>query len=181
MKKKKLQEIKKRLIALSLAGVVVTASGCASNVDENGVPKCFPLPEEYSRVENYYKYVIENGEATKLYNSKNVYILFDKENYDTSEYIFNEPVTFLGGGEIYDLESEELLVYSTGAGPINNELYYRYIAENNYQVCLADTSDYVEGHETKEYYSLDEIHELEPQIEEGLKTINSVKKLEKNN
>ena len=47
--------------------------------------------------------------------------------------------------------------------------------ENNYQVCLTEVSDYVEGHTGKEYYSLDEIRELEPQIAEGLKIINSAK------
>ena len=49
------------------------------------------------------------------------------------------------------------------------------LIKNNYQVCLTEVSDYVEGHTGKEYYSLDEIKELEPQIAEGLKIINSAK------
>ena len=47
--------------------------------------------------------------------------------------------------------------------------------ENNYQVCLADTSDYVEGHANKGFYLLDEIRELEPQIAQSLKAIDSIK------
>ena len=56
-----------------------------------------------------------------------------------------------------------------------NEQYYDYLRENTYNGCLKDTSDYIEGHINKEYYSLDEIRELEPQIAESLKIINSAK------
>ena len=68
-----------------------------------------------------------------------------------------------------------MLVYGDGINTAYNEDYYKYIRENNYQVCLTEVSDYVEGHTGKDYYSLDEIRELEPQIAEGLKIINSAK------
>lgn len=58
---------------------------------------------------------------------------------------------------------------------MRNQTYYEYLIENNYQVYLANTSDYIEGYNNKEYYSLDEIRKLEPQIAESLKIINSVK------
>jgi len=175
MDKNKLIEIKKRLLALGLAGVMIGTAGCASIKDENGIPKHVSISSEYSNVDDYYKYVMQNGEAVKLYNSANVYLLFDKETYEVSEYIYRDYVTWFGGVELYDLESEEMLVYGNGINTAYNKEYYKYIIENNYQVCLTAVSDYVEGHTGKDYYSLDEIRELEPQIAESLKIINSVK------
>ena len=113
-------------------------------------------------MEDYYKYVVKNGEAIKLYNSQNVYLLYDKETYEVSEYIYRTQVTWFGGAELYDLESEEMLAYGNGIATTYNGEYYKYIVENNYQVCLSEVSDYVEGHSSKDYYSLDEIRKLEP-------------------
>lgn len=178
MDKNKLIEIKKRLLALGLAGVMLGTAGCTSNKDENGVPKCVSISSEYSNVDDYYKYVMQNGEAVKLYNSANVYLLFNKETYEVSEYIFYKKNILGGLGchvELYDLPNENMIVYSDGISTTYNEEYYKYIIENNYQVCLTEVSDYVEGHTGKDYYSLDEIKELEPQIAESLKIINSAK------
>lgn len=178
MDKNKLIEIKKRLLALGLAGVILGTAGCTSNKDENGVPKHVTISSEYSNVDDYYKYVMQNGEAVKLYNSANVYLLFNKETYEVSEYIFYKKNILGGLGchvELYDLQNENIIVYSDGISTTYNEEYYKYIIENNYQVCLTEVSDYVEGHTGKDYYSLDEIRELEPQIAESLKIINSAK------
>ena len=68
-----------------------------------------------------------------------------------------------------------MIFYSDGINTMYNKEYYKYLIENNYQVCLTEVSDYVEGHISKEYYSLDEIKELEPQIVESLKIINFAK------
>ena len=178
MDKNKLIEIKKRLLALGLAGVMIGTAGCTSNKDENGVPKHVSISSEYSNVDDYYKYVMQNGEAVKLYNSANVYLLFNKETYEVSEYIYYRRNILGGLGshvELYDLPNENMIVYSDGISTTYNEEYYKYLIENNYQVCLTEASDYVEGHTGKEYYSLDEIKELEPQIAESLKIINSAK------
>lgn len=178
MDKNKLIEIKKRLLALGLAGVILGTAGCTSNKDGNGVPKRVSISSEYSNVDDYYKYVMQNGEAVKLYNSANVYLLFNKETYEVSEYIFYKKNILGGLGchvELYDLSNENMIVYSDGISTTYNEEYYKYIIENNYQVCLTEVSDYVEGHTGKDYYSLDEIRELEPQIAESLKIINSAK------
>ena len=174
MEKNKLIEIKKRLLALGLAGVILGTAGCASNKDENGVPKRVPISSEYSNITDYYKFVVRGGEAIKLYKAENIYLLFDKETYEAEEYIF-DTVNGKHGGQLYDLEKEELLVYYGGLGDICNEDYNNYLKENNYIVCIKDASDYVEGHNSKEYYSLDEIKELELQVAEGLRIINSAK------
>ena len=178
MDKNKLIEIKKRLLALGLAGVMFGTASCANDNDENNIPEHIPISSEYSNVDDYYKYEVQNGEAVKLYNSSNVYLLFDKETYEVTEYIYYARNVLFGLGnyvELYDLPSENMLVYNDGISIIYNERYYNYIREHNYQVCLTDTSDYVEEHSSKEYYSLNEIRKLEPQIAENLKIINSVK------
>ena len=55
-----------------------------------------------------------------------------------------------------------MFAYGNGIDTTYNGEYYKYIVENNYQVCLSEVSDYVEGHSSKDYYSLDEIRKLEP-------------------
>lgn len=177
MKKEKLKKLKNDLIVLGLIGglatpVIVPVVYSAKNKDENGIPKYVSIPSEYSDVDDYYKYVIQDGKTVKLYNSQNIYLLFDKETYEVTEYIYYNRII---GCELYDLSSENMIFYSDGIGISYNDEYFNYLIENNYQVCLAETSDYVEEHTSKEYYSIDEIRELEPQIAEGLKIINSTK------
>lgn len=175
MDKYKLIQMKKGLIALGLAGVMLGTAECTSSKNENGKPSRVSISQEHSNVEDYYKYVMQNGEAVKLYNSQNVYLLYNKETYEVNEYIFQNQVTCFGGAELYDLETEEMLVYGDGIDTTYNREFYEYLIENNYQVCLNEVSDYVEGHVAKEYYSLDEIKELEQQIEENLRIINKAK------
>ena len=61
-------------------------------------------------------------------------------------YIIEE--MFLGGlgshVELYDLPNENMIVYSDGISTTYNEEYYKYLIENNYQVCLTEASDYIE-------------------------------------
>ena len=180
MKKNKLIELKKRMLALSLAGIMIGTTGCAKK-DENGIPSHSEIPLMYSNVEDYYKYVIKNGEAVKLYCSKNVYIFFNKETYEPSEYIYQ---SYYGSkieqeffsGEMYDLESEEMIAFCEKGAlfPYNKE-YHSYLINNNYIINLANASDYIENYITKDYYSLDEIKELEPLFAESLKLINEAK------
>lgn len=167
MDKYNLIEIKKKLLSLSLAGVMLGTSCCTNNKDENKVPKRVSIPSEYYHIDEYYKYAIQDGEALKFYKSQNIYLLYNKETYEVKEYIYNEDFWSI---ELYDLESEEMLVH-TGY----NRDYYEYMIENNYQVCLKDVNDYIEGHSIKEYYSFEQIKELEPQILESLKMINEAK------
>ena len=177
MEKEQLIKLKKKLIALGLTGVMFGTTGC-TNLDENGVPRRLSISSEYSNVEKYYKYIVQSEEALKLYKSSNVYLLFDKETYEVSEYIYYGGKILGGLGtyvELYDLQSEEMLSYCDGIATSYNDDYYIFIMKNNYKVCLEDASDYVEGHESKEYYSLDEIKELEPHIAKSLKIINATK------
>ena len=48
MNKNKLIEIKKSLLTLGLASVMLGITGCSNNKDENGVPKLVSISSEYS-------------------------------------------------------------------------------------------------------------------------------------
>lgn len=167
--------IKKRLLALGLACMMIGFYACSNKEnEEDELPIRQKISSEYSEVEKCYKYMIENGVATKVYNCENVYLLFNKETLEVSEFLYHDEDILFGAASaatMYDLETEEVLVYSNGISNVINEEYFDYIVENNYQVCLSDVCDYVEGIELKEYYSLEEIRDLEPKISEGLKLI----------
>ena len=176
MDKEKLIKLKRAILALGVAGVMGVTTGCS--LDDNE-PVKRAISTKYSNPDAYYKYIMQDGEAVKAYNKDNIYLLFNKENYDLSEYIY-EGRYILGGLathiELYDLESEEMLYFTDGIDTTYNERFYSYILEHNYQVCLKDISDYVEDVDVKDYYTLDEIRALEPQILESLKVINTAKR-----
>lgn len=177
MNKEKLIKIRKRLLALGLAGIMIGMGGCSDEINAKETLRV-PIPEEFSHPEDFYKYAIVNNKAQKLYNSSNVYLAFNKETYEVEEYLFSTQFTLLEmnfGLELYSLEDEELLAYGNGITEPYNGDYFDSIVENNYTICLNESSDYIEGYEVKEYYSLDEIKELETQILKGLKLINQEK------
>lgn len=176
MNKKELSKLKRSLLALGMAGVILGTSGCGDN-DDNEITR-EEVPSEYYNFDKYCKYVIKDGEALQLYNSQNIMLFYNKETYDVKEYIYNREEKFLGtASELYDLVTEEMLEYSDGIaiGYNDDNDFLKDLIDNNYQVWLPDTGDYIEGYEVKDYYSLEEIKELEPQIETGLRAINKIK------
>lgn len=64
-------------------------------------------------------------------------------------------------------------------GPITDynytDWYLEELESNNYRVNLLDASKYIEEYKVKDYYSLEEIREIEPQIGKYLKAINKAK------
>lgn len=68
-----------------------------------------------------------------------------------------------------------VILGTSGCGDNDDNDFLKDLIDNNYQVWLPDTGDYIEGYEVKDYYSLEEIKELEPQIETGLRAINKIK------
>lgn len=177
MDKNKLSEIRKRLLALGVAGgILLSASGCEVS-DEKTLPSREPISSSYSNFDSYCYYVMRNGEPVKLYKSENVYLLYDKDTYEVSEFVYSGQL-LLGGlltyVELYDLESGEMLSLCNGITVYNRD-YYREVINSNYQVCLSDVENYLEGYSKKDAYTLEEIRELEPLIAENLKIINSLK------
>ena len=85
MDKYRLTNVKKNLLSLGVLSTVCFMSGCGS---DDVIPEITPVPERYSNIEDYYEFSIQDGEAVQYYNSDNVYLLYDKESYNVTEYIY---------------------------------------------------------------------------------------------
>ena len=87
MDKKELSKLKRSLLALGMAGIILGTSGCGDNDDKEITRE--EVPSEYYNFDKYCKYVIKDGEALQLYNSQNIMLFYNKETYDVKEYIYN--------------------------------------------------------------------------------------------
>jgi len=170
-------KVKKRLVALSLVGVMLTTSGC-SNKKKEEMPTVTTINNAYNNFDNYYKYVVINNEAIKKYKAENIFLLVNKETYEVSYYVYDSQKLLGGLGisvELYDLESGSLLVYSDGIATSMNKEYYIYLLNSNYDINFNNLKDYVEDAQIKDWYSLEEIKANESRIIEALKIINNAK------
>ncbi len=176
--KQTLSEIKSKILPLGMAGIIVAVGNQLPQKKAETETPSTTIPQQFSHVERYYEELEQFGKTTKYYATPYVWLLYDKDTYDVSEYLFYSQKTLFGFGlevELYNLESEELLVCGDGITRRDNEDYFRYLVNNNYEVCLADMDNYLDGVYIKDYYTLDEIKKIEPIIKEGLKNINSAK------
>ena len=175
MNKKSLKQLRTKLIALSLSGLTLSLTGCASLEDGLEEMVIIDIPDDYSNIKDYYKYSTIDGKNTKEYKAQNIYLLCNKKTQDVRECIYATKKIFgpLQSVELYDLNTEDILVYGNGIGSTLNQDYYDYLMENTYQICYQDISNYIEGVEPKDYYTLKEIKELEPII---INKINTIKK-----
>lgn len=193
MDKKELIKLKKSLLALGMTGAILGTSGCGDKVEaeittnaetENSEETLDIVPKIYYNFDEYCKYIIRDDEPVKVYNSENVVLFYDKENYDVSEYIYNytsAPLALSVCCELYDLTTEKMLTYYKNGlfRPLLIEYnyfdWYKELESNNYRADLSDADEYIEGYKVKDYYSLEEIREIEPKIGDCLKAINKVK------
>lgn len=179
MKKDNLLKLKKDLLVLSFAGVIL--SGCAFK-DENGVPIVHKIPAKYYDIDKFYENKIINNQEVKYYNSENVCFLLNKENNEIKKVIYHGEKILFGIGyrtEIYDLESEQMLVYKDGIDVKANEEYYNYLNKKYDKIFLDKINQYIPDIYAKSSYSLEEINELEDQLKQIMKTkdISTQKKL----
>ena len=171
------------LLRWSIIGGLALGSGALVNeVEKYKKPEGFvedkrleSFGEDINLSDYFYKYAVVNGEATKLYNNDGVYFIYDKDDYSCEEYL----TSFIfgkGSSVIYDLESENLLAYKEYLEGVDiNFQYFVEHDEENYGVALKDAPTYVEGYEVKDYYTIDEIKDLEHEIGEGVKILSKVK------
>lgn len=166
----KLNDLRKRGISLLTAAfTIVSLSGCAE-VPEDYPEEFYYIEQDTNEFDNFYKTVIRNGEPVTVYSGKNIFLAINKETFEVKEYIYNQGSI---SGQIYDLSTGYMIVDITifDSGSIDEKNNDK-LKEENYLVELTNISDYLEDEEAKEWYSLDEIRELEPRIIESLKIIN---------
>lgn len=171
MAKSKLKEITKRGFSLVTAAfTVVTLSGCVE-VPEDYPEEYYYIGQETNHFDDFNKTIIRNGEAVTVYSGKNIFVAVNKEAFDVKEYIYT--YTSLTA-QIYDLSTEYLVVgANVFSSPYDSDVSnWDILNENNYLVFFKEISDYLEDEEVRDWYSIDEIKELEPRIIESLKLIN---------
>ena len=169
---KKVKDVFKRGITLTtMVFTLATASGCAKERPTDWPDEFYYVSQEYNDFEDYTTTVIKNGEPTTAYKGENLAVAIDKETYEVKEYIFHRGFI---SGEIYDLKTGYLIVdIGIATAPIENSVKNnQFMLDNCYVVEFVDINNYVEGHTLQEYYSLDEIKNLEPTIVEAVKKIN---------
>jgi len=167
----KLNDLRKRGISLLTAAfTVVSLSGCAT-VPEDYPEEYYYIDQVTNEFDNFTKTIIRNGEPVTVYSGKNIALAFDKETFDVKEYIYKQSSL---SGQIYDLSTGYVLVdvYKFSFASRTDEKNYNKLKEENYIVEFVNISDYIEDAELKEWYSLEEIKELESRVLESLKIIN---------
>lgn len=167
----KIKNIIKRGIALTAATfTLVSLSACSKKQNPENWPNEFKyINQEENQFYKYSKIIIRNGEPTNVFKGENISLTIDKETYEVVEYIYTKGTL---SAQIYDLNTGYMVVditaFDTGSYSKEN---WEIIKNDNYIIDFADIGDYVEGEKTKDYYTIDEIRELEPKIIESLKLL----------
>lgn len=187
MNKKTLLEFKKKLLTLGFFTGIAMTAGCEYEAT-NDYGKIYRYISQYkghenvdetSNIENYYKFVVRNDEAVKLYDSNYIYLFIDKETYEIGEYIFRGDINNAEGryteAELYDLPTGKMIYWNQSYEKISNRYYFEDLIKSSYQIPLSKVSDYIEGYEVNSYYSLEELRELEPQFIKCFKIIEDAK------
>ena len=174
-----MNKVGKTALAFVVAGSMAVLGGCSSN-GNTGAPTRQQVSSIFSRANECSYYYIEDQSAIKMFNTDNVYLMYDKETYAVKEILHSSAVTKNGVnlGEVLYLPNDEIIsVYYDGDPDYTqNYGYRRYLFENNYVIPLGDAWQYIDGGmEMKDSYSLGEIRAMEPGIEKGLRIINDEK------
>ena len=121
--------------------------------------------------EEFYKVINRDGKPVRVYSGENIALTINKDTFEVKEYIFCKDSIH---GEIYDLNTGYLICEASifSCYDYDNIDNNKAILDNCYEVHFKDISDYIEGEELKDYYTLEEIQELEPKIVEAVKIIN---------
>ena len=162
--------LKKRTALVSALLTLLLFSGCKQDIPEDWPKEFNYISQDNNNLNDFRKTVIRNGKPVVVYSGANLAVAINKETYEVKEYLFYEGVI---SGKVFDLNTGYLIVdvfigdSENSYANINNS----YILDNCYVVELRNIGDYIEGEELKEYYTLDEIKELEPAIVDAVKLI----------
>ena len=168
---KRIKDIcKKGFVLTTMLFSLTTISGCTET------PADYPnefiyINQEFNEFDKFSKTIIKEGRPTTAYKGENLAVAINKETYEVKEYIFREGSL---SGEIYDLNTGYLIVdVIILTNPYDDSVRNnKVILDNNYVVEFRNINDYIEGHNLQEYYTLEEIKNLEPIIIESIKKIN---------
>jgi len=171
-----------RLYSFILASIIgmTSLSGCNKKKNEESEPVKYVFSRNITsyNFDNYVDFKIEDGNAVCYYKGENIYLAINKETNEITEYIcdygwisfFEEEIL-----DAYEIPSGDMIIAkdTIGGKPID---YYNYIKETCDIISFIDISNYIEGATCKEWYTLDEIKELEPLILDGYLKITELQK-----
>jgi len=165
----KFKSLSKRCVLLATTVVTLaTFSSCSKEI-KNDKNVLINVSQENNEFDKFCKTIIRNGNPVVGYNINNISLSIDKDTFEVKEYIYN--VSGLSG-QVYDLVTGELLVDVFVLTPNNlSENNWNIIKENKYIIDFFNIGDYIENIELKEYYTLEEIKSIEPQLIDSLKLI----------
>lgn len=178
---KKLKVNQEKIKKVLRNGMILTTSSLTlmsfSGCNRQIIPNDYPTEYEYINQENnefdsFHKSIIRDGKVIKAYNKENISIAINKETFDIKEYIYNEGVL---SSDIYDLETGYLIVNISLKDDFvsirEDEKNWETISNNAYIVDFKNLEAYIEGEPSKDFYTIEEIKNLEPKIVESVKLI----------
>lgn len=168
---KKIKNILKKGIVLTTVVVTLASfSGCYAEQKPNNWPNEYVyIDQQNNEFDNYYKTIIRDEKPVKAYKGSAISITIDKETYEIKEYIYNKTNFSI---EIYDLTTGNMLVNASSFVYLDaDKQNYKNIVNNKHVIDFVDISDYIEKEELKDYYTLEEIKNLETDILKSVKLI----------
>ena len=146
----------------------------ASSVEKT-IPEDYPegliyINQDGNEFKDYCKTDIVNGEEVLMYKGYNVILAIDMETYDVKEYIYNKGAIT---DKVYDLSTGYMIVDGSLISVSSDEEVRNWdkITEGNHVFDFAYIDEYLENPEYKEWYTLEEIKELELVIIDTIKTL----------
>ena len=179
-----IKNINKKALGLVMAGVTLVTVPMFTSCSKKNEDGLYSISQDCNEFDKYRKMIIRNGEVTEVYSGKNIIITVDKDTFNVKEYICaKESLDVID--DIYDLRTGEIIVDKT-LTEIESYTYYSkknydFIKNNVYIIEFNDINCYVEGEELKQYYTLEEIEQLESQIVVSVKKISSYEKVKSKN
>lgn len=173
------------MIGMISYGVVEGIKYKKNQYDENGIPKkivAFSNGYE-TKFDKCYDYQVIDNEAIKKYKSKYIYFLVNKETDEIDEFVIFDGKEFSNNTilkHIYDFDTEDLLTFQKACPDLfdeeyMNQAYYNYLVKENDWFTLKDSLALF-GETCKDYYTKEEIKNIEEKFIEAYKMVKEDKK-----
>ena len=150
---------KLKLSPLALAGLITISS--ARVYKANDVYKYY-INKRYNDFKKFVRIKPFGNRLKDCYNIENITIVIDNETTMMSEYICYEDSEI---NKVFDLDTKELVYYSDSSKNIEyKDNYYNDLLENSTVIEFKELDNYLENYTYKEWYSLEDIENIESQL-----------------
>lgn len=151
-----------KLYSLALAGVITITS---LGVNSNNLYKSY-INKKYNDFKKFVRIRIVNTKLTDCYNVNNITIFIDNNTLRMNEYIYYEDESI---NKLFELNSKDLIYYNDLTNNIEyGKREYQELLENSTVVSFNELDKYMDEYSIKQWYSLDDIKEIENYLLETL-------------